>query len=66
MSWAMQLVALGQKNSDYDEEANLKPDAPQEQLYNLRTDPNQSTNVVRQFPEKAAELAARFKEVSKR
>jgi arylsulfatase A-like enzyme len=66
MSWAVQLVALGRKNSDYNEEGKLKPDAPKEQLYNLRTDPNQATNVICQFPEKAAELAARFKEVSKR
>lgn len=41
-------------------------DAPQQQLYNLRTDPQQSTNVLLQFPEKAAELAKRFKQVSKR
>ena len=66
MDWAMQLGALGQKNSDYDDEGKLKPDAPQEQLYNLRDDPKQSTNVVRQYPEKAAELAERFKKVSKR
>jgi hypothetical protein len=41
-------------------------DAPQEQLYNLRTDPQQSTNVLLQFPEKAAELAKRFKQVKQR
>ena len=66
MDWAMQLGALGQKNSDYDDEGKLKPNAPQEQLYNLRDDPKQSTNVVLQYPGKAAELAERFKKVSKR
>ncbi len=66
MDWAMQLGELGQENSDYDDDGKLKPDAPQEQLYNLRDDPKQSTNVVLQYPEKAAELAERFKEVSKR
>jgi len=66
MTWAMQLGALGQINSDYDDEGKLKPGAPQEQLYNMRDDPRQSTNVVLQYPEKAAELAKRFKEVSKR
>lgn len=66
MDWAMQLVELGQKNSDYDDEGKLKENAPREQLYNLREDPQQSINVVRQYPEKAAELAERFKEVSKR
>ena len=66
MDWAMQLGALGQKNSDYDDEGKLMPDAPNEQLYNLREDPRQSTNVVLQYPEKAAELAERFSIVSKR
>jgi arylsulfatase A len=66
MDWAMQLAELGLSNSDYDEAGQLKADAPQEQLYNLRTDPQQSTNVLLQFPEKAAELAKRFKQVSKR
>lgn len=66
MGWAMQMTALGLKNSDYDDEGKLKPGAPKEQLYNLRTDPRQSTNVISQYQEKAAELAERFKEASKR
>ncbi len=66
MSWAMQMGALGLKNSDYDEEGNLKPDAPQSQLYNLKDDPGQSENVVLKYPEVAAKLAERFKELSKR
>ena len=65
-TWAMQLGEMGQLNSDYDEAGQLKADAPQEQLYNLRTDPQQSTNVLLQYPEKAAELAKRFKQVSQR
>lgn len=65
-SWALQINELGQKNSDYDEAGNLKPDAPDAQLYNLRTDPGQLKNIIREHPEKAAELAARFKEVKKR
>ncbi len=66
MNWAMQMGALGLKNSDYDEEGNLKPDAPQSQLYNLKDDPGQSENVVLKYPEVAARLAERFKELSKR
>ncbi|MEA2069217.1 MAG: sulfatase-like hydrolase/transferase, partial [Verrucomicrobiota bacterium] len=66
MGWAMQLGELGQINSDYDAEGKIKPDAPDAQLYNLRKDPTQSKNVIRDYPEKAAELAARFKEVKKR
>ncbi|QHI68840.1 sulfatase family protein [Tichowtungia aerotolerans] len=65
-TWAIQLADLGQTNSDYNVDGTLKEDAPGAQLYNLRNDPGQSKNVIRDYPEKAAELAARFKEVSKR
>tara|TARA_B110000196_G_scaffold177157_2_gene151909 strand:+ start:908 stop:2419 length:1512 start_codon:yes stop_codon:yes gene_type:complete len=66
MSWAMQLAELGLSNSDFDAEGKLKADAPKAQLYNLRTDPRQSTNVIREHPEVAAKLAKRFIEVKKR
>ena len=61
--WFLSLNKMGLPNSDYDEEGNLKDDAPETQLYNLKKDPSQSHNVVNEFPEKAAELAARYKEV---
>ena len=54
---------IGLPNSDYDEEGKLKDDAPDTQLYNLKKDPSQSSNVVNAFPEKAALLAARYKVV---
>ena len=57
------LHKMGLPNSDYDEEGLLKDGAPETQLYNLKKDPSQSRNVVNAFPEKAAELAARYKEV---
>ena len=57
------LHKMGLPNSDYDEEGNLKDDAPDIQLYNLIKDPSQSHNVVNEFPEKAAELAARYNEL---
>ncbi|MEQ9462659.1 MAG: arylsulfatase [Haliea sp.] len=60
MSWAVQFGALGLENSDYNADGTLKPDAPPAQLYNLRSDPRQSTNVILEHPQKAAELAARF------
>ncbi|AQQ71578.1 Arylsulfatase [Limihaloglobus sulfuriphilus] len=66
MDWAMQMAELGLVNSDYDEEGNLKPDAPKAQLYNLKNDPSQSVNVIEKYPDIAAKLDARFKEVSKR
>ena len=62
-TWANQINELGQANSDYDADGTIKADAPDAQLYNLRTDPRQSTNVIREHPEKAAELAERFKQV---
>jgi len=65
-TWAVQYAALGQTNSDYNADGTLKADAPKKQLYNLRTDPRQSTNVIREHPEKAAELAKRFTEIRKR
>ena len=65
-SWALQINELGQTNSDYNADGTIKADAPDAQLYNLRTDPRQSTNVIQEHPEKAAELAARFKEIRKR
>jgi len=39
-----------QTNSDYNADGTLKADAPKKQLYNLRTDPRQSTNVIREYP----------------
>ena len=45
----------GQVNSDI-ENARLKPDAPETQLYDLESDPFEKQNVIRQHPEKAAEL----------
>lgn len=61
--WFLSVNQIGLPNSDYDEEGKLKDDAPETQLYNLKKDPSQSRNVVNAFPEKAAALAARYKEV---
>jgi hypothetical protein len=66
LDWAMQIDELGLKNSDYDEQGKLRPDAPDVQLYNLREDPNQSTNVIRKYPEKAEELSLRLKQLSQK
>jgi arylsulfatase A len=66
MNWAMQFADLGLENSDYDEDGKLKADAPARQLYNLKDDPEQSRNVVLEYPDVAQRLTARFKEISKR
>lgn len=47
-------MKLGQTHSDYDKTGKIKPDAPQEQLYNLGTDPQQTQNLVNTEPEVAA------------
>jgi arylsulfatase A len=63
------IVKLGQVHSDYDEEGNLKPDAPEEQLYNLGKDPHQTQNVIRNEPEIAEtmrDIMKKFNEVNRK
>jgi predicted hydrolase (HD superfamily) len=55
------IVKLGQTHSDYDETGKIKPDAPQEQLYNLGTDPHQTQNLVNTEPDVAAVMKALMK-----
>jgi arylsulfatase A len=55
------LQFAGQLNSDVENGA-LKPDAPNEQLYDLEKDPTQSHNVARQHPDLVARLAALLQE----
>ena len=59
-TWALQINEIGQKNSDYNSAGKPIDGAPEHQLYNLRLDPAQSTNLVREHPEVAARLAKRF------
>jgi arylsulfatase A-like enzyme len=59
----MHLHDIGQTNSDYDNQGRLKEGAPKQQLYNLRDDPSQTRNVIRDFPEMAASLEKRFNEL---
>jgi arylsulfatase A-like enzyme len=49
-------VKLGYTNSDFDENGKLKPDAPAEQIYNLRNDPSQTTNLFQTENERLAVL----------
>lgn len=51
-----------QKNSDI-ENGKLKADAPKAQLYNLETDPYQTTNVYRDYPEIAKAMQLRMEEI---
>ena len=47
----------------YDADGKLLPDALQEQLYNLREDPSQTTNLAAKHPAIAKQMAARLKEI---
>lgn len=49
-------VKLGYTNSDFDKKGKLKPDAPIEQIYNLRNDPSQTTNLFNTEKERLAVL----------
>jgi arylsulfatase A len=49
-------VKLGFTNSDFDEKGRLKPDAPLEQIYNLRNDPSQTNNLFHSEPGRLAVL----------
>jgi hypothetical protein len=62
----MQIEELDMENSDYDQDGNLKPDAPPAQLYDLKSDPNQSINVYEKFPAVVSMLDKQFNEVKKR
>jgi hypothetical protein len=54
---------LGYTNSNYSADGKLLPDAPRTQLYNLRTDPAQRVNRVKDFPEIAARMEAALAEM---
>ena len=52
----------GQQHSDLDG-PRFKPDAPNRQLYNLRRDPSQTTNIVLEHPEMADRMEARLQAI---
>ena len=56
---------FGYSNSDHDAKGQLLDAAQPEQLYNLKDDPRQSTNVANKYPEVARQMAARFAEISR-
>jgi arylsulfatase A-like enzyme len=56
---------FGYKNSQYDDEGKLLPSALPVQLYNLREDPSQTTNVADKYPAIANQMAARLKEIQR-
>jgi arylsulfatase A-like enzyme len=57
------LKFTGETNSDFIN-GKLKPDAPEQQLYNLADDPRQTKNVIREHPEIAKQMAAKLANIS--
>lgn len=55
------LKFTGEVNSDV-EDGRFKPEAPDEQLYDLASDPRQARNVVREHPDIAARMKAELAE----
>ena len=62
----LRLGDLGRVNSDCDAAGRVKPDAPQAQLYDLKTDPAQSRNIFKDHPEKARQMAAQLDQLKRR
>jgi arylsulfatase A len=57
--------SFGYQNSQYDADGKLLPDALPEQLYNLREDPSQKRNVLEEYPQVAAQMAERLRELKR-
>jgi arylsulfatase A-like enzyme len=63
IQWGQPYSSLGLTNSDVDPQGKIKPGAPPAQLYNLRTDFRQTTNLFYAEPGTAKRLADRLKEI---
>ena len=63
--WSMSYKAMGFANSDIDENGQIKPKAPKEQLYNVSTDLSQKTNVAASNPERVAAMRERLAEITR-
>ncbi|MFO7870456.1 MAG: arylsulfatase [Kiritimatiellia bacterium] len=60
--WAA--VLAGQKNSDLAPNGGIREDAPDQQLYNLKDDPYQTTNVIESNPDVARRMREKLKELA--
>lgn len=61
--WSQPYAKMGFTNSDIDREGQLRSDAPAAQLYHLKTDLAQQTNVIAQHPDIAAKMQQRMDEL---
>jgi arylsulfatase A-like enzyme len=60
--WAAALG--GQVNSDLGPDGRIRPDAPDEQLYNLQDDRTQTRNVIQDHPDVARHMRDRLRELT--
>ncbi len=62
--WALPYRVLKLLNSDVDEQGQIKPGAPTEQLYDLAADPAQKQNLAATQPERLKAMRERFRELA--
>lgn len=61
--WGQPFSRMNTPNSDLHPDGSLKDNAPPAQLYNLRRDPGQTTNLYREHPEKVETMKQRLEEL---
>ncbi len=62
--WSVPYAMMGFANSDIDERGQIKPSAPEEQLYDLNKDIAQARNIAREYPEHVRSMRARLAELT--
>jgi arylsulfatase A-like enzyme len=60
--WWVRLPDFERKPGDYHADGTLRADAPPGQLYNLRADPGQTTNLYNDHPEIVRDMLKRYEE----
>ena len=61
--WSLSYQTMGFANSDLDDQGQIKPEAPTNQLYFLAADVGEHTNVVRQNSERQRQMQARMEQL---
>lgn len=64
--WSLPYVEMGFKNSDIDNEGQIKEGSPEVQLYNLASDPNQALNVASNYAKRVRAMDKRLNELTGR
>ena len=62
--WSDPYAIMGFKNSDVDEQGQLEPGVPKEQLYDLNTDVSQAKNIALEHPECVHAMRVRREELT--